>query len=39
LAPNGVIYGIPVQNTSVLKIKTGLPKYPLWMLDPYFNKF
>jgi hypothetical protein len=37
--PNGVIYMIPSNATSVLKIKTGLPKYPNWMLDPYFNKF
>ena len=39
LAPNGVIYGIPLNKDSVLRIKTGLPKYPDWMLQSHFNKF
>ena len=39
LAPNGNIYSIPYDNTSVLVIKTGLPKHPSWMLKPYFDKF
>jgi len=24
---------------NVLQIKTGLPIYPSWMLEAYFNKF
>jgi hypothetical protein len=39
LAPNGIIYCIPLIIESVLQIKTGLPKYPNWMLQAYFNKF
>jgi hypothetical protein len=38
VAPNGKIYCIPGNNTSVLVINTGLPKHPSWMLKPYFNK-
>jgi hypothetical protein len=38
LTPNG-IYCVPYQADYILKIKTGLPIYPNWMLDPYFNKF
>jgi hypothetical protein len=39
LAPNGKIYGIPYDAENVLQIKTGLPIYPSWMLEAYFNKF
>ena len=39
LAPNCIIYCIPLIIESVLQIKTGLPKYPNWMLQAYFNKF
>jgi hypothetical protein len=39
LAPNGKIYGIPYEADNVLQIKTGLPIYPSWMLEAYFNKF
>ena len=38
LAPNGQIYCVPRYIDYVLVIKTGLPKLPLWMLKPYFNK-
>jgi hypothetical protein len=39
LAPNGKIYGIPFYSGNVLQIKTGLPIYPSWMLEAYFNKY
>jgi len=39
LAPNGKIYGIPINVDNVLIINYGLPKYPNWMLQAYFNKF
>jgi hypothetical protein len=39
LAPNGKIYAIPFNADNVLQIKTGLPIYPSWMLEAYFNKF
>jgi hypothetical protein len=39
LAPNGRIYGVPATRPNIYVIQTGLPKYPNWMLDPYFNKF
>jgi hypothetical protein len=39
LAPNGKIYGIPINVDNVLMINSGLPKYPDWMLQAYFNKF
>ena len=39
LAPNGKIYSIPINVDNVLIINTGLPKYPDWMLQAYFNKF
>ena len=39
LAPNGIIYGIPASSTEVLQVKTGLPKYPNYMLQAYFNKY
>ena len=39
LAPNGKIYGIPFNSGTVLVINTGLPVYPPWMLEAYFNKF
>ena len=38
LAPNGVIYGFPLNNTYVPRIRTGLPTLPPWMLQAYFNK-
>jgi len=38
LAPNGDIYGIPYRFNFIPIIKTGLPKYPPWMLDAYYNK-
>ena len=41
LAPNGRIYGMPRDSTSVLILETGLPSVGKqdWMLRPYFNKF
>lgn len=39
LAPNGKIYGIPRDSTSVIQIRSGLPTLPPWMLQAYFNKF
>ena len=41
LAPNGKIYGIPLDASSVLILETGLPSVGKqdWMLRPYFNKF
>jgi len=39
LAPNGIIYGIPLSIDSVLRIKIGLPTLPNWMLQSHFNKF
>jgi DNA-binding beta-propeller fold protein YncE len=39
LAPNGCIYCLPLSNPNVFKLKTGLPKHPNWMMDPFFNKY
>ena len=39
LAPNGNIYGVPILANSVLKVKTGLPTLPPWMLQAAFNKY
>jgi len=39
LARNGKIYSIPINVDNVLIINTGLPEYPDWMLQSYFNKF
>ena len=39
LAPNGIIYGSPLNTDYVLRINTGLPTLPPWMLQAYFNKF
>jgi hypothetical protein len=39
LAPNGIIYGVPLSSNSVLKIRTGLPTLEPWMLQAYFNKY
>jgi len=40
LGPDGKIYGIPRNSTSVLIIDGGMPKLPLApLLSPYLNKF
>ena len=39
LGPNGRIYGIPFNSTSICEIKTGIPTQPPWMLAPEFNKY
>jgi hypothetical protein len=38
LAPNGMIYTVPTQATSVMIIRPGLPRFPAWMLEASFNK-
>ena len=44
LAPNGKIYGIPYDSSSILEIDTGTvlsnEKQPVeWVCSPYVNKF
>jgi hypothetical protein len=39
LAPNGKIYGIPYNSTSVLTINAGSSAFPNWYLSAYTNKF
>jgi hypothetical protein len=39
LDKNSKLYLIPWSYPKIGVLNTGLPKYPNWMLDPYFNKF
>ena len=39
LAPNGKIYGIPRESTSVLSIGGGSAAIPDWYLSAYQNKY
>jgi len=39
LGPDGVIYCIPRDASTIMTIKTGIPSLQPWMLGPAFNKF